>query len=172
MRRFNVKAKIEYIEEGVTITKTPIFRVVEALDIKKAALVFTEIITLELKTTVIVSIASVEELMSEPHVDTTTTLVHDPKNPLFKQGQRAFDIRFGWGTVGIVPEELYSVIVKFDNIANPEVYTNQGFAFTNNLVALLQATEYTLAYKDTPTKFPKSQVVYCDKFGWGKFYIL
>lgn len=68
--------------------------------------------------------------------------------PKFKEGDRVFDIRYGWG---VVEEVQTSVCVKFDSC---EMDRNR---YWGTLLRVLSFTEYTLAgfSQERPEELPK-----------------
>jgi hypothetical protein len=62
---------------------------------------------------------------------------------IFKDGDKVFDVRYGWGEVThLYHSTQYSIEVAFDKCK--DYYTYEGYNHLNTLVPLLSFTEYTL----------------------------
>ncbi len=73
---------------------------------------------------------------------------------IFKQGDRVFDIRYGWG---VVEEVITAVVVKFDSCVMDRNH------YWGRLLGVLSFTEYTLNgfSQERPEELPKKgQVVW------------
>lgn len=73
---------------------------------------------------------------------------------IFKQGDRVFDIRYGWG---VVEEVITAVVVKFDSCVMDRNH------YWGRLLGVLSFTEYTLEgfSQERPEELPKKgQIVW------------
>ena len=93
------------------------------------------------------------------------------KETIFREGDRVYDIRYGWGTVARYNDsENYPISVKFDQDISQEFmyYTECGKSYKLDNAGLLSFTEYDLVNGGFSQEKSSNHEQYIGK--WGRFW--